>query len=806
MKKLFGISLICFILCVNYISCTNDSTLSDSSSGTSSSAPAGTSNGVPGGGAGNESGGTPTPAPTTEPANTRVFDFTNAKALAKLERVQTNTSASTRAANGSNELGEFVKILEDGTMQNVVTVTHGSLSEVKAIYKSPEANSKYIYILFQSNSNFYDSNNKSVQLGRFICVHEDGSIADILKNTAENSTYSYLNIIDDSVTFDSIGKVYFIAGSSIYQFDSKTNTVTQLVVEVQGTNYSKIQVDKAGQWLFAYGSRHSPSSSSFLRAIPIENPNSPINVFYSSTRSIYNNCWVYDDNTESIYYSAQDGNNAGLFKATKAGGFANKTFVRSKTLTGMEDFVPEELFESFRGYTNYSWNTSYTTNGLFDANKVVAAILAVYNLSADNVDIRFDKYASESGALKVLALLTQGKKNAAAISALNNTLGMAALYSLSSNPYFAGEVSVSSNQSISSSYLHNFLRDILYVKNTDTLLNFPLVTMNGRYLSNNVMSFVMCNSYNNKYYCYEFKKTIPNVLEYFFSFCNVEGDKEFRLTAFQNDENYSALYSTLKNEAALQWIASDFVRLNLFNEAMGDFEIIRGYYSTYLNNVNIGNNYNSFLEYCIPYNNYNGPIRTSIEKFLSFVAKTCYLTGTDTKAMTWNKEDLFSVDYASNGKLFSSDKGLFYEYSNITNNSSTTTDSPYYYLVQIAKPTGENSQELIKKVTLPSGRVVKSQNSQDKIFMQYSLMQNGSELGYHHIYSVDLETGSVKNHFDNVPNRNGLEVISFSMAGDKLYYSAVRGTTVENGIVNINTNEYNPLETQRKMVAVYALE
>lgn len=806
MKKLFGISLICFILCVNYISCTNDSTLSDSSSGTSSSAPAGTSNGVPGGGAGNESGGTPTPAPTTEPANTRVFDFTNAKALAKLERVQTNTSAGSRAASGSNELGEFVKILEDGTMQNAVTVTAGNISEVKAIYKSPEANSKDIYILFQSNSYFYDSNNKSVQLGRFICVHEDGSIADILKIQAENNSYSsYLSINDDSVTFDSIGKVYFIAGSSIYQFNSKTNTITKMVAEVQGTSYSKIQIDKTGQWLFAYGSRYSPSSSYFLRAIPIENPNSPINVFYSSTNSIFTNKWVYDDNTETIYYIAQDGNNSGLFKATKAGGFANKTFIRSKTITGMEEFVPEDLFGSFRGYNNYSWYSSYITNGLFDANKVVAAILAVYNLSADNVDIRFDKYASESGALKVLALLTQGKKNAAAISALNNTLGMAALYSLSSNSYFAGS---SSPQQLYSTYLHNFLEDILYVKNTDTLLNYPLVTMNGRYLSNNVMSFVMCNSYNNKYYCYEFKKTIPNVLEYFFSFCNVEGDKEFRLTAFQNDENYSALYSTLKNEEALQWIASDFDRLSLFNEAMGDLEKIQNYYTTYSSNVGISHNYNSFLDYCIKYNGYNGEERVALDKFLSFIAKTCYLTGTDTKAMIWNKEELFSVTYSpySGDKLFSSDKGLFYEYSNITNNSSTTTDSPYYYLVQIAKPTGENTQELIKKITLPSGRVVKSQNSQDKIFMQYSLMQNGSELGYHHIYSVDLETGSVKNHFDNVPNRNGLEVISFSMAGDKLYYSAVRGATVENGIVNINTNEYNPLETQRKMVAVYALE
>ena len=66
-----------------------------------------------------------------------------------------------------------------------------------------------------------------------------------------------------------------------------------------------------------------------------------------------------------------------------------------------------------------------------------------------------------------------------------------------------------------------------------------------------------------------------------------------------------------------------------------------------------------------------------------------------------------------------------------------------------------------------------------------------------------METGEVTNCFDNVPNRNSLEVVSFNTAGDLLYYSAVRGTAVENGIVNIVTNEYNPLTIQRKMVAVY---
>ena len=106
---------------------------------------------------------------------------------------------------------------------------------------------------------------------------------------------------------------------------------------------------------------------------------------------------------------------------------------------------------------------------------------------------------------------------------------------------------------------------------------------------------------------------------------------------------------------------------------------------------------------------------------------------------------------------------------------------------------------------MPSGKVVNSQKANGRMFLQYSLMdENGGELGYHHIYSVNLDDGAIMNHFDNVANRNALEVVSFSVGGSNLYFSAVRGTSVENQVVDINTNESNPLGTNRKMVAVYS--
>ena len=46
-------------------------------------------------------------------------------------------------------------------------------------------------------------------------------------------------------------------------------------------------------------------------------------------------------------------------------------------------------------------------------------------------------------------------------------------------------------------------------------------------------------------------------------------------------------------------------------------------------------------------------------------------------------------------------------------------------------------------------------------------------------------------------------VVSYSVGADRLYYSAVRGTSGENGVVSTVTNEYNPLEITKKLSAIY---
>ena len=726
-----------------------------------------------------------------------------------------------------------------------------------AVYKSPLETSSDVFVVFDSTSHLgeeYKYNEETGEstyiyqrLGQLICVHEDGSVADILNVEPESTDWSgkYINIKSDSVRFDVNGKLYFVSsggynlngesssGEIIYQFDPSSNQITEMVAAVEGTSYSKLQIDQSGQWIFASGSR---SNSYFLRAIPVTNPNGFVNVFYSSSNSISDSQWLYDDNAGVMYFIAQDGNNSGLFTATKAGGFKDKTFRRSSIGQGFE----MNLFDSFNfrynsdGSNPYYWNTEVQTDGKLDAQKAVAYILErayytsdydysepdeygyrsseykAFKLAFDMVDIRFDLFKNETGVLRALYLLSKEKTNEDALEALDCYAGLAALYDLDYD-YNTDRYS-SKNTAGTYYYEHNFLADILYEKGSDTLLKDSgkfffswtdsegvLHEVAGKDLfsknlygyenegriwltgySDYTGSMDLAFAFASEYYA-DGKLDTARLLQYFFSYCNVEGSKEFRLTAFKDDADYSSLYTELTDEAALDWLSSDMERMILLGKM---FSSTDGY---------------------------------RYQEFMNFISRTCYIAGSETKATTWNDDSKLVIGFNGtcyiNGNwihtsvvnLTANEQGVFGICTNVLNSWSGTTD-PYFYIVQLADSQGKIT-DLQNRLPLPSGKVVKSAAESGRLLLQYSLLDNsGSELGYHHIYAVDLDSSKVTNCFDNVPKRNGLEVVSFSAASDMLYYSAVRGTSVENCIVNIASNEYNPLSIARKMVAVYAFK
>lgn len=701
---------------------------------------------------------------------------------------------------------------------------NANLANIKEIYKSPLEDSNDIFIVFDGTSSFYDeqvtvdengntisSNSVYKTLGQLVCIHEDNTIADILKiNDSENSWDYYQNYLsletDKGVMFDAAGNLYYMASSYnssgsmsvVYKFDPKTNEITELTASVSGTNYSSFKITKDGKIIFVQGSRwNSGSSATFLRAIPVDNPNSFSNIYYSANGSGLNN-WIYDEVNEVMYYVRDNG----LYKAERSG----------------DSFKDGELIGNYTGnYSNGSnyfnisdyisvanWRTgeiSYWKSGtgeikfkLVDDNEnlipenVVKYIIEYFSswnsvyLSVDDVDIRFDVFKDIEG-YEDIYIATKGLKNAEAIKALD-TFKLRNLF-FDVFDYSHGYYGDTKNYiNKSSAYKHNLLADILYVKDSNTLLcnsEEPINSStevkgseyfgkNGDYYSSygSISVFSIQAEQGFLSVLDNYKKSDGSVdysviLKDAFSRCYTHGEKEFRLDTFKDDETYGMLYSELTDEAALEWITEDDERLFWFGNALiGKWD---------------GNKY----------------------VYAKNFTDLFFVKGTDESAYKQTKQ---SVSYSSlNDYTINTDGSLWARYTNTS--SSWGSEDKYFYFVQITDSDGCLINDF-NEVNLPEGKVSQTIENDGALYMKYSLLNsNGDETGFHQIYKVNFADGAYVNMFKNVPNSERLEVVSYSVGADRLYYSAVRGTSVENGVVSTVTNEYNPLEVTKKLSAIY---
>ena len=754
------------------------------------------------------------------------FDFSNAKAIAAVDKDSLSRAAYSRNAraleDSSIDDSPLLKILEDGSFESAITLAeNANLATIKAIYKSPLEDSNDIFVVFEGQSWFYDtkvtvdedgneinSQTEYKTLGQLICIHEDNTIADILKISDSSDPYnnSYQNLdTDKGIMFDNSGNLYYMARtwnssgeiSVVYRFEPETNEITQLTSAVSGTDYSSFKISADGQIIFVQGTRwSSTTNTTFLRAIPVQNPNNFSNIYYSSSSSsLYS--WVYDENNGIMYYVTEKG----LYKSKRSG----------------DSFTDAELMGEYTAcYLNYdsyfygggkyvaNWTrgelsyTDYNGNGwksvkikIVDENDNLIPENAVEYIVGENtydsvfidgygrvslsyiedVDIRFDVFKDIEGYEEIYEA-TKGLKNAEAIKALDTFKLRNLLYDAFQNGYY----SYSKNYvSTYNGYKHNFLADILYVKGTDILLcnSDELVkdsTIKGTEYFNKDGDYYCSNGYEvvarmlssnwehgftsvkDSYLKSDDSIDSAKILKDAFSNCYTHGEKEFRLDCFKNDDKYGMLYSELTDEEALDWLASDDERLFWFGNAL---------YSS------------------------------SSYPFSDFF----YIKGSDKPAYKPIAQSVFYdniKDYTIN-----EDGSLWGRYEN------TTASEKYFYFVQITDYDGCLINEFTE-VDLPEGKVSQTIEDNGSLYMKYALLNsNGEETGFHQIYKVDLSDSSYKNLFDNVPNRERLEVVSFSVGADRLYYSAVRGTAVENGVVKISTNEYNPLEITKKLSAIY---
>ncbi len=112
----------------------------------------------------------------------------------------------------------------------------------------------------------------------------------------DESSDSYFDLKTDvGVLFDESGNLYYMTSewkdstsiNTVYKFDPKANETTLLTAPAGGTSYTSFKISKDGKIIFVEGNRWNAGSSSasngtyvtFLRAIPVENPNYPSNIY-----------------------------------------------------------------------------------------------------------------------------------------------------------------------------------------------------------------------------------------------------------------------------------------------------------------------------------------------------------------------------------------------------------------------------------------------------------------------------------------------------------------------------------------------
>lgn len=758
------------------------------------------------------------------------FDFSNAKAIAAVDKENSGRAAysiNSRAATPDSSVDDspLLKILEDGKFESALTLAdNANLANIKEIYKSPLEGSNDIFIVFDGTSSFYDeqvtvdengntisSNSVYKTLGQLVCIHEDNTIADILKIEGSTNPYdtwqNYLSLeTDKGVMFDAAGNLYYMARkwnssgdmSVVYKFDPNTNEITELTASVSGTNYSSFKITKDGKIIFVQGSRYSSgSSAAFLRAIPVDNPNNFSNIYYNSTDGSGLYSWVYDEINEVMYYVPY---NNGLYRAKRSGdSFKSGNLIG--TSTGSE--LNAGRYFSSDSINVADWSANEKLRFIDDNENLIPDNVARYiiedcacgssakygRLSIEDVDIRFDVFKNIEGYEDIYNA-TKGLKNAEAIKALDTFKLRNLFYDVFD--YSHGYYGYTKNYiSKSSAYKHNLLSDILYVKDSDTLLCNSDEPVNsstevkgteyfdktGDYYSKdgNISVFSTQSEQGflsiwDKNDNLVFKKSDGSVdysviLKDAFSRCYTHGEKEFRLDIFKDDGTYGALYSDLTDEAALEWITEDDERLFWFGNAFFSVE-------------------------------WDGNKYVCAKNFTDLF----FIKGTNEPAFKQTKQ-FVNYNYDIKDYTVNSDGSLWARYTNTS--SSGSSEDKYFYFVQIIDSDGCLINDF-NEVNLPAGKVSQTIENDGALYMKYSLLNsNGNESGFHQIYKVNFSDGAYVNMFKNVPNNEKLEVISYSVGAERLYYSAVRGTSVENGVVSTVTNEYNPLEITKKLSAIY---
>lgn len=739
------------------------------------------------------------------------------------EGFNANIRSAARDAGRSSADDMIVKILEDGSMESFISVPNNvELAPVNYIARSPLADAKEIYIVFNYSTNWWSEDGNG-SIGQLLCVNEDGSYYDILAK--DDGTYKWLyNSSQDAIAFDETGCMYYLANENsgnnntnmIYKFDPKTGISSQLTQAVTNTSYQKMQISKDGKWIFtkAYRWNDNNNSTQYLRAIPTDNPAGFVNLFYTSSNSSWINDWYYDDDTQTIYY-IQDSK---LYSIPQKDGTFNKdnrVTIFSSNSNGCRYLYWDTLLSNTSSNQIITWKGCANANDITDNHsdgryyfrnpdsqenelqpqEILDYLYAVAYNSLDSnkyswsdwktdyashkYEMRFDIFADVPGyeALSTLTKDRDGKSlsDLALINAIIDNGLEELLYNLlqtennSENRYAPHEY-------FDSFYEHNFFADILYEKTTGEPISPELFDKStygttSKYSHKGIWGYdIFKTSWSNgrtwKKDFLEGNELQPEkVLKVLAELCG-KSEIDFSLECFEKDPKYSLLYTDLKNEEAVQFLNTT-ARLSKLGEYLCD--------------------------------NDNWDDRNAYGKFL---LKTCFVKDSNytISAYTWRESDNDTIWWSSVQHLTPSYQKSLYGVYNYNNGNGTTNG-----LIKILNEAGVADGEYV--AALQNYKIADIIAADDGFYFKSALLDNtGEESGNHQILYFNAVDSSVNNLFDKVEQNTSLEVISFSVGGGSVYFSAAKGLSVINGKIDIATKNYTELSSNTKLTQIITVK
>ena len=248
------------------------------------------------------------------------------------------------------------------------------------------------------------------------------------------------------------------------------------------------------------------------------------------------------------------------------------------------------------------------------------------------------------------------------------------------------------------------------------------------------------------------------VLEALAKYCGKE-EIDFSLEVFKDNADYSILYTDAKNEEAIKFLDN--------------------------------------IAYMTKLNDYINNTWSSNDGYRQFLAETCFVKDSEYETPAYTlRSDVIQNNYIWWGSVRdltpSYEKSLYGVYN--TNG-----------LIKILDEEGNSVGEYVS--ALNDYKIVNIVPSDGGFYFKTAILDEmQEESGKHQIIYYDAKDKVCDNLFENVANNKELEVLSFSVGANTLYYSAIRGMSVLNGTIDLETKYARTLSSSTKLTQIISVK